>query len=48
MLDRPLGGGGSPDCHLTWLTFGVLGWLRVIDLWFYLQFGWNLNTKIGP
>ena len=33
---------------LTWLTFGVLAQLRLVELEFYLPFGWNLNTRIGP
>ena len=33
---------------LTWLTFGLLAWLRVVDLRLCSRFGRNLNTKIGP
>jgi hypothetical protein len=33
---------------LTWLTFWVLASRRRVELPFWLRFGWNLNTRIGP
>ena len=38
----------SPVCNLTWLTFGVSAWSRLVDRGFCRGFGWNLNTRIGP
>lgn len=34
--------------HLTWLTFRVLAWLRMVDLLFCVRIRRNLNTKAGP